>query len=103
MPSFFLALGGQGFLRGVSDLTSPLVVIVLGNALNLVLEVLFVYGFGWGIEGSAWVTALAQSCMGLGFVWLIVRRVGRSDLAPALDLRAAYSPSASSSSRARPR
>ena len=80
VPSFFLALGGQGFLRGVSDLTSPLVVIVLGNVLNLALEVLFVYGFDWGIEGSAWGTALAQSCMGLGFVWLIVRRVGRSDL-----------------------
>ena len=51
VPSFFLALGGQGFLRGVSDLTSPLVVIVLGNVLNLVLEGLFVYGLDWGIEG----------------------------------------------------
>ena len=86
VPSFFLALGGQGFLRGVSDLTAPLVVIVLGNVLNLVLEVLFVYGLDWGIEGSAWGTAIAQSCMGLGFVWLIVRRVGRSDLAPAVHL-----------------
>src|SRR5262249_13294324 len=42
VPSFFLALGGQGFLRGVSDLTSPLVVIVLANILNVVLEVLLV-------------------------------------------------------------
>src|SRR6185295_1242122 len=43
VPSFFLALGGQGFLRGVADLTSPLVVIVAANVVNLVLEVLFVY------------------------------------------------------------
>jgi putative MATE family efflux protein len=86
VPSFFLALGGQGFLRGVAELRSPLVVIVLANVLNLALEVLFVYGFGWGIEGSAWGTALAQTCMGVGFVWLIVRRVGRADLAPALQL-----------------
>jgi MATE family, multidrug efflux pump len=86
IPSFFLALGGQGFLRGVSDLTSPLVVIVLANVLNLVLEVLFVYGFDWGIEGSAWGTAIAQTCMGLAFVWLIARRVGRDDLAPVLAL-----------------
>jgi putative MATE family efflux protein len=82
IPSFFLALGGQGYLRGVSELTSPLVVIVLANVLNVVLEVLFVYGFDWGIEGSAWGTAIAQSCMGIAFVWLIVRRVGRPDLAP---------------------
>jgi putative MATE family efflux protein len=86
IPSFFVALGGQGFLRGVSDLTSPLVVIVLANVLNLVLEVLFVYGFGWGIEGSAWGTAIAQTSMGLAFVWLIARRIGREDLAPALAL-----------------
>jgi putative MATE family efflux protein len=86
IPSFFLALGGQGFLRGVSDLTSPLVVIVLANVLNVVLEVLFVYGFDWGIEGSAWGTAIAQTCMGVAFVWLIARRVGRDDLAPVLAL-----------------
>ena len=86
VPSFFLALGGQGYLRGVSELTSPLVVIVAANVLNLVLEVLFVYGFDWGIKGSAWGTAIAQTCMGLAFVWLIVRRVGRDDLAPALGL-----------------
>ena len=86
IPSFFLALGGQGFLRGVSDLTSPLVVIVLANVLNLVLELAFVYGFEWGIEGSAWGTAIAQTCMGASFIWLVARRVGRADLAPALRL-----------------
>jgi putative MATE family efflux protein len=86
VPSFFLALGGQGYLRGISELTSPLVVIAAGNVLNLVLEVLFVYGFGWGIEGSAWGTAIAQTCMGIGFVWLIVRRVGRADIAPVVRL-----------------
>jgi putative MATE family efflux protein len=86
VPSFFLALGGQGYLRGVSDLTSPLVLIVLGNSLNVVLEVLFVYGFGWGIEGSAWGTAIAQTCMGAGFIWLVARRVGRADLVPVVSL-----------------
>ena len=86
VPSFFLAVGGQGFLRGVSELGSPLVLIVAGNLLNLVLEVLFVYGLDWGIEGSAWGTAIAQSCMGIGFVWLIVRRVGLADMAPVVAL-----------------
>jgi putative MATE family efflux protein len=82
VPSFFLALSGQGFLRGRAELTAPLVVIVLGNVLNVALEVLFVYGLGWGIEGSAWGTAIAQSCMGVGFVWLIVSRAGRRHMAP---------------------
>jgi len=86
VPSFFLALSGQGFLRGRSELTAPLVVIVLGNVLNAVLEVLFVYGLGWGIEGSAWGTAVAQSCMGAAFVWLIVSRAGRANMAPVVGL-----------------
>jgi putative MATE family efflux protein len=86
VPSFFLALSGQGFLRGRAELTAPLVVIVAGNVLNLVLELVFVYALGWGIEGSAWGTAIAQSCMGVAFVWLIVSRAGRRNLAPVVAL-----------------
>jgi len=73
LPAAFLALGGQGYLRGISDLRTPLVIVIAGNAVNVVLEVLFVYGFGWGIEGSAWGTAIAQLGMGTGFVVVILR------------------------------
>jgi MATE family, multidrug efflux pump len=86
VPSFFLALSGQGFLRGRAELTAPLVVIVLANVLNVVLELVFVYVLGWGIEGSAWGTAIAQTCMGAAFVWLIVSRAGRRNLAPVVAL-----------------
>ena len=67
LPFAFLALGAQGYLRGVSDLRTPLTIVVAANALNVVLEVLFVYEFGWGIEGSAWGTVLAQAAMGAAF------------------------------------
>ena len=53
LPFAFLALGGQGYLRGISDLRTPLVIEVVANAVNVVLVVLFVYGFDWGIQGSA--------------------------------------------------
>jgi putative MATE family efflux protein len=72
LPFAFLTLGGQGYFRGVSDLRTPLVIEVAANALNVVLEVLFVYGFHWGLKGAAAGTAIAQSCMGLGFViWML--------------------------------
>src|SRR5262249_12701647 len=58
LPAAFLALGGQGYLRGISDLKTPLVIVVLGNAVNVVLELVFVYGLDWGIRGSAWGTAV---------------------------------------------
>ena len=52
-PFAFLVLGGQGYFRGVADLRTPLAIEVVANAVNVVLVVLFVYGFGWGIAGSA--------------------------------------------------
>ena len=81
LPFAFLAFGAQGYLRGVADLTTPLRVLIAGNVANAILEVLFVYGFGWGIEGSAWGTVIAQAGMGAAFVVLIVRSAG-GDLRP---------------------
>ena len=46
-----LASAGQGYLRGIGDLRTPLVILVAAHAVNVVLELLFVYGFGWGLAG----------------------------------------------------
>src|SRR5207253_1313062 len=73
LPAALIALGGQGYLRGVSNLRRPLVVVVVANAVNIVLEVLFVYGFHWGIAGSAAGTAIAQAGMGVAFARDLLR------------------------------
>jgi putative MATE family efflux protein len=67
-PFFMIAAAAQGFLRGIGDLRTPLLILVCAHAVNVVLEVLFVYGFGWGLAGSAWGTVIAQVGMGLAFV-----------------------------------
>jgi putative MATE family efflux protein len=85
-PAAFIALGGQGFLRGVADLRTPLVVLIAGNVVNLVLEVVFVYGLDWGIEGSAWGTTIAQLGMGAAFVVVILRRLQPGDARPRPEL-----------------
>jgi len=89
LPAAFLALGGQGYLRGVADLRTPLLIVVVGNAANVVLELVLVYGFDWGIRGSAWGTAIAQLCMGAAFIVVIVRglHAGEARLVPALARR----------------
>jgi putative MATE family efflux protein len=74
-PFFMLAAAGQGFLRGMSDLRTPLVILVIAHLVNVVLELLFVYGFDWGLAGSAWGTVIAQAGMGAAFV-VVQRRAG---------------------------
>jgi putative MATE family efflux protein len=73
LPAALVALAGQGYLRGVSNLRRPLEIVVAANVVNLVLELLFVYGFGWGIAGSAAGTAIAQAGMGAAFVAELLR------------------------------
>jgi MATE family, multidrug efflux pump len=90
LPFALIALAGQGFLRGVSDLRTPLVIVVAANVVNVVLEVLFVYVFDWGLTGSAWGTVIAQSGMGLAFAYRLLawpaasRRPSRSLMQPLI-------------------
>ena len=81
LPFAFLVLGGQGYFRGISDLRTPLVIEVVANGVNVVLVVVFVYVFEWGIQGSAAGTAIAQAGMGLAFfAWMIRQTHGRLGL-----------------------
>ncbi len=73
LPAALVALAGQGYLRGVSNLRRPLEIVVVANALNLALELSLVYGLHWGIAGSAAGTAVAQAGMGAAFVVELLR------------------------------
>jgi putative MATE family efflux protein len=81
VPMALVALAGQGWLRGMSDLRTPLVIVVAANVANVALELLFVYGFHWGLDGSAWGTVLAQLGMGCAFAAVLLRVYAAPDVA----------------------
>lgn len=56
---------GSGILRAVGDSKRPLYFLVAACLTNIVLDILFVVVFGWGVAGVAIATALSQllSCI----------------------------------------
>lgn len=60
IPFILVILAGNGWMRGVQDTRRPLWYVIAGNGLSAVLLPLFVFGFGWGITGSAVANVLAQ-------------------------------------------
>ena len=58
-------------LRGVGESIRPMIFIFITTVLNIVLDLLFIAGFDWGIEGAARATVIAQGigmCVALGYV-----------------------------------
>ena len=50
-----------GILQGVGDSFTPFIFLVISCCINIVLDILFVAGFGWGVAGAAWATMIAQA------------------------------------------
>jgi putative MATE family efflux protein len=83
-------LATTGVLRGLQDTRTPLVVAVLGNGVNIGLNLLLVYGVGsfdgLGIAGSAIGTVVAQLLSALALLSVVVRGARESGASLAPDL-----------------
>lgn len=81
-----VSYAGVGHLTGLGDTRRPFVVALVANAVNVVLEVVLVYGVHAGIAGSAWGTVAAQFVSAGLFVAISARaavharRPGRAEI-----------------------
>ena len=71
LPGMLITLAGVGYLRGLQDTLRPLKVAVFTAVLNLVVEVVLIYGLGFGIGASALSTVVAQWLAAGAYVWWI--------------------------------
>lgn len=74
LPGMLLVYAANGIFRGLQKIRITLVAAVSGAVVNTALEVLFVYGFRWGVTGSGAATLIAQWYMGVfllipAFMW----------------------------------
>lgn len=82
-PFANLALAGAGYLRGLQDTHTTLVIAVVANIANLALDLVLVKVLDLGIAGSAWGTVIAQ--VGAAAVFLAI--TGRLARAAGASLR----------------
>ena len=73
LPGMLLVIAATGLLRGLQDTRTPLVIAIVGFAVNAALNAVFIYGFGLGIAGSALGTVVAQWAMALVYIGIAVR------------------------------
>ncbi|MBT1161985.1 MATE family efflux transporter [Bifidobacterium sp. SO1] len=68
LPGMLLVYAANGIFRGLRKVRITLIAAAGGAAANTVLDVLFVFGFRWGVTGSGAATLIAQWLMGLFLV-----------------------------------
>ncbi|KGT89956.1 MATE family efflux transporter DinF [Enterobacter cancerogenus] len=62
-----------GWLLGVQYARAPMVLLIVGNLVNILLDLLFVLKLHWGVAGAAAATAVAEYVtLGVG-LWMVVR------------------------------
>ncbi|WP_346726782.1 MATE family efflux transporter [Feifania hominis] len=77
---FFLGIAGfvyynilSGILRGLGDNVSALLFLLVSTAINIVLDLWFVAGFGMGVAGVALATVIAQGISAVLCTWKLFR------------------------------
>lgn len=60
LPGVLLVLAGNGWLRGVQDTRTPVLIVVAANVLSAIASPVLVYPFGLGLQGSAIANVAAQ-------------------------------------------
>jgi multidrug resistance protein, MATE family len=78
MPAVLGTYAIIGWLYGLRNVRTPLVLQFFTNGINIALDFLFVFGFGWGVAGVAVASVIAEYAgllLGLFYVHRIVRRL----------------------------
>lgn len=77
LPAMLIVFAATGLLRGLQNTMIPLWIAGVGFTVNALLNWLFIYGFGWGIGGSAFGTVLTQWLMVAAYVVIAARLAHR--------------------------
>ncbi|MGN0453119.1 MAG: MATE family efflux transporter [Ruminococcus sp.] len=73
----------MGIMQAVGDSKHPLYYLIVSSVINILLDLLFVFGFGWGVWSTAFATVISQFVS----VFLCFYKLMRTDEAHKVCLR----------------
>ena len=74
IPAIVLYNGCACVLRAVGDSVTPLYFLIFSAFLNIVLDIVFIVQFHWGVAGAAWATVLSTAIAGiLSCIWIVIK------------------------------
>jgi putative MATE family efflux protein len=80
VPFILVAYVGHGVMRGINDLRRPMQIVIIANVVNVIVEIVTVYGFHLGVAGSAWSTVVVQ--IGAAGAFVVMLRPHTAWVAP---------------------
>lgn len=83
--------GVSGILRALGDSKTPLIFLIVASITNVVLDLIFVLVFGWGVVGAAVATAFSQflsaiSCIIYAYKTNTYFKLKKSDFRPRMKI-----------------
>jgi MATE family multidrug resistance protein len=82
----FLTFACDGYLRGIGDTRTPMLITLAANIVNIVLDYLLIFGHAgfprMGVAGAAWATVASSALQGLVMLVIFIRRGRREGHLP---------------------
>lgn len=87
IPVTFLYNMTAGVIRALGDSRTPVIFLVMSSFINIGLDLFFIVGMQWGVQGAALATVISQGISGLCCLLFMIRkfeilRIRREEWAP---------------------
>ena len=65
IPFLLVSTGGSHLIRADGKPAYSMIAVIIGAVLNMILDLIFIFIFNWGIAGAAWATVISQIISGI--------------------------------------
>ncbi len=76
MPAAAVYNWGNALLSAIGDTKRPVIYLTVAGVINVILNLIFVIGLGWDVEGVAWASVISQYISAGLILYTIIKGTG---------------------------